>query len=84
MTSTHCPVPGCTFEIPWQIPARPPISPYITDGPAALREAARAAAAPEADRVEAALIAHGEQAHDTAEFVAAVLAHQDTGSRTSP
>ncbi|GAC1542669.1 MAG: hypothetical protein NVS3B12_30830 [Acidimicrobiales bacterium] len=77
MNATRCPVPGCTFEVPWNIPDAPPVSPYITDRAAAVREASRAVAAVEGDRVEAAILAHGEQAHDTATFVEAVLAQQN-------
>lgn len=81
MTSTACPVPGCGFTIAWNISDLPAVNPLITDGDTAIDEAAARAAALEADRVEAALLEHGETAHDIDEFVAAVLAHQ-AGSTT--
>lgn len=76
MTSTPCPVTGCAFTVDWNVTDLPAVSPHITDGDTAIREAAARAATIEADRVEAALLAHGETAHDINTFVAAVLAQQ--------
>lgn len=76
MTSTSCPVPGCTFTVAWNIGNLPPVNALITDGDTAIREAAARASALEADRVEAALLEHGETAHNIDEFVAAVIEQQ--------